>query len=350
MKNIYRKRKLTLLGLLMAVLLTAAGLGTTSLTAKAAGTKLPAVSAQTVGPNTIKVSWTGVTGADGYRIYQKDGNTWKTQGDYKSTTRWVNVWGLKPDTQYTFTVAVLTKDGSKLIPGSYDPTGASAYTASAASKPAETKPEETKPAETEKPSSPETPAKTEKTVSLSAPSISAETVNATTIKVSWKGVKKADGYRIYVKKDGKWVKQGDYKSTTRWVKIGSLKAGTKYAFTVRAYAKNGSEKIWGKYDKTGVSAVTMPASPSVKAQTVSRSSIKVSWKGVTGADGYRIYMKKDGKWVKQGDYKSTTRWVKINGLKSGTKYTFTVRAYAKSDSGKVWGSYNKTGVSAATAK
>ena len=167
-----------------------------------------------------------------------------------------------------------------------------------------------------------------------------------------------------MKNGTKWIKQGDYKSTTRWVNIRNLNFNQKYTFTVRAYTKTASGTIWGDYDKTGASAVTAlsepkpekpasvakPAAPAVSAETAGRTSIRVSWKGVKGADGYRIYMKNGNKWVKQGDYKSTTRWVKVGTLKPNTKYTFTVRAFTKTDSGNVWGDYDKTGAAAVTAR
>ena len=89
----FRKKGLTLLSLLMMILLVAAGTGK-PVQAAAAGPAAPDVSAESVGPNIIKVSWKGVKNADGYRIYVKDGTKWVKQGDYKSTTRWVKVWGL----------------------------------------------------------------------------------------------------------------------------------------------------------------------------------------------------------------------------------------------------------------
>ena len=124
----FRRKGLTLLSLLMMILLVAAGTGK-PVQAAAAGPAAPAVSAESVGPNIIKVSWKGVKNADGYRIYVKDGTKWVKQGDYKSTTRWVKVWGLEPDTRYTFTVRACTKTDSGVVWGNYDRTGASAFTA-----------------------------------------------------------------------------------------------------------------------------------------------------------------------------------------------------------------------------
>ncbi|MGN0293412.1 MAG: fibronectin type III domain-containing protein [Lachnospiraceae bacterium] len=327
MKCYCSKKGLTLLSLLMMILLVTAGAGK-PVQAAAAKSDAPAVSAETVGPNIIKVSWTGVKNADGYRIYIKDGTKWVKQGDYKSTTRWVRVWGLEPGTEYTFTVRAYTKTDSGTVWGSYDKTGASAVTA------------------------------------LSEPELSGVTWTGNGLKVSWKAVNGADGYRIYRKNSpsDKWKlvaqvtgqKQSTYTDKTA-AKTDSC------SYTVKAFRYDGKKKISSTCSQKGITysydaasekpaEVTKPAAPAVSAETISRTTIKVSWKGVTGADGYRIYIKNGNKWVKQGDYKSTTRWVKVGGLNPNTKYTVTVRAYTKTDSGNVWGDYDKTGASAVTAR
>ncbi|MDO5409763.1 MAG: fibronectin type III domain-containing protein [Lachnospiraceae bacterium] len=91
------------------------------------------------------------------------------------------------------------------------------------------------------------------------------------------------------------------------------------------------------------------AAPVAKAEPVSQTYVKISWKGVSGADGYCISMKTGNKWKTVGSYKSTTRWVRLHNMKPNTTYTFKVRAYTNVTNQTVWGSYSKP-VTALTAK
>ena len=80
-----------------------------------------------------------------------------------------------------------------------------------------------------------------------------------------------------------------------------------------------------------------------KVVSVSYDSVKVTWDKVKGADGYRVYMKEHGKWKSLGKVSSNSYTCK--GLETGKKYTFTVRAYKKANTGTVLSTYNKKGIS-----
>ena len=80
-----------------------------------------------------------------------------------------------------------------------------------------------------------------------------------------------------------------------------------------------------------------------KVVSVSYDSVKVTWDKVKGADGYRVYMKEHGKWKSLGKVSSNSYTCK--GLETGKKYTFTVRAYKKANTGTVLSAYNKKGIS-----
>ncbi|MCI7814536.1 MAG: S8 family serine peptidase [Lachnospiraceae bacterium] len=80
------------------------------------------------------------------------------------------------------------------------------------------------------------------------------------------------------------------------------------------------------------------------------SQIKVTWSKVSGASGYYVYRKLPGKtWTRVKDITSgSTTSYTDTGLKPGTKYIYTVRAYKKSGTTITLGSYNTTGVWAIT--
>ena len=80
-----------------------------------------------------------------------------------------------------------------------------------------------------------------------------------------------------------------------------------------------------------------------KVVSVSYDSVKVTWDKVKSADGYRVYMKEHGKWKSLGKISSNSYICK--GLETGKKYTFTVRAYKKANTGTVLSAYNKKGIS-----
>ena len=229
--------------------------------------------------------------------------------------------------------------------------GISAFAAPASTGTAQTQTQKTQTQKTQ----------THKTVSknftATVPVVKAELLDQTSVKVSWNTVKGADGYRVYLLSNGKWKIQGTYKSTTRWVRYRGLTAGTKYTYTVRAFANTDNGKVWTSYNKKGVSVttkktetkpdtpkpeVTSLTAPTVKAVAVSWECAKVSWTTVKNAAGYCVYTYTADGWKLQGTYKSTTRWVKIHNLKPGVTNTYKVRAFANGKSGKIWGSYSKT--------
>ena len=174
------------------------------------------------------------------------------------------------------------------------------------------------------------PSKTEKiTVSQTADSI----------KLSWKAVEGATGYRVYLydAKAKKYKTLGTTEKLSCTVK--KLKAGTEYKFAVKAYTKNGTETLWSKY-YTELTTATKPAVPAVTAKAeVGKASL--SWKEVSGATGYVVYMseKKDSGFEKIGSTKKLSCTIK--NLKKGKTYYFKVKAYTKVDGKNVYSGATK---------
>ena len=269
-------------------------------------------SVSTVSSTSLKVKWKKVSGADGYVIYQK-----KSGGKYEKvktitsgkTTSYTKK-SLSSATKYTYKIKAYDKQGSKKVYSEYSSTK-SAYT---------------------KPSK----------VTLS----SLSDVSTSSVKIKWKKVSRADGYVIYQKKaDGKYEKIKTITSgkTTSYTKK-SLSSGTKYTYKIRAYVKSGSDKVYGEYSSTK-STYTKPSKVTISSvSAVSSTSVKIKWKKVSNADGYVIYQKKaNGEYekIKTITSGSTTSYTK-KSLSDSTKYTYKIRAYVKSGSDKVYGSYSST--------
>lgn len=162
------------------------------------------------------------------------------------------------------------------------------------------------------------------------------TQSASAIKLTWKKVTGATGYRIY-QYNSKTKKYEKIKTTTEIsYTIKKLKAGTEYKFAVKAYTKYNGETLWAASSKS-IKTATEPAVPTVKITAGSKKAI-LKWNKVTGATGYVVYMKNsDGSYKKLGSTKSTSYTKK--SLKSGKKYYFRVRAYKTVDGKNIYGSY-----------
>jgi predicted peptidase len=270
--------------------------------------KISSVSA--LSSTSVKLKWKKVSGADGYVIYQKKGD-----GKYTSIktitsgkTTYYTKKSLSTATKYTYKIKAYDKVGSKKIYSDYS-SAKSVYT---------------------------NPSK----VTIS----SVSDVSASSIKINWKKVYNADGYVIYQKKgDGKYtlIKTITSGKTTSYTK-NSLSGASKYTYKIKAYVKSGSSKIYGEYS-SAKSTYTKPSQVTVASLTaVSPTSVKISWKKVYNANGYVIYQNKgDGKYtlIKTITSGQTTTYTK-SGLSSSTKYTYKIKAYVKSGSSTIYGSYS----------
>lgn len=120
-----------------------------------------------------------------------------------------------------------------------------------------------------------------------------------------------------------------------------LTSDTKYTYRVRAYYYNPSTKktYYGAW--AYANAMTWGSALDLKASAASTTSVKLSWKKVSGANGYEIY-----RYVGNGDSKydngegsfskkqliktikkSTTKTYTDKGLTAGESYGYVVRAY-----------------------
>lgn len=169
----------------------------------------------------------------------------------------------------------------------------------------------------------------------SAPKLKAATAVSGGVKITWSKVTGADYYNVYRKTEKtSWEKLG--KTSSAYYTDNTAKSGTKYTYTVRALNAAGSSS----YDKTGISIQLKCSAPKLKKAANVSGGVKITWSKTAGADYYNVYRKTaKTSWEKIGKTSSTSYTDKT--AKSGTKYTYTVRAVNAAGSS----SYNKTGVS-----
>lgn len=163
-------------------------------------------------------------------------------------------------------------------------------------------------------------------------------------------------------KDWKILSGEDNKETAAVILEGSEEEPSKIQFTVPDTTKNGvnasvvsggggASKVilainWANVTKvetttpeepeTKPQTVTVSVPGTIKGSAISYKSVKISWSKVSQASGYEVYQNNK----KLADVKSTS-YTK-SGLKTGSKYTYKVRAYRVVNGKKVYSSYTKS--------
>lgn len=182
-------------------------------------------------------------------------------------------------------------------------------------------------------------------------SVTYQAVTKEQIKINWKKVSGAEGYRLYyynatTKKDVLVAKLSSSKLSYTVSKIEkkALKPGTKYTFKLAAYKIVEKKRYDG--EKVKVDTITKPDTVKIKKVTrIGNKKAKVQWKPVSAAKGYVIYMSTS----KSGSYhavatitKGNTKSYTIIGLKKGTTYYIRVCAYQKLGNKTWYGNYYQT--------
>ena len=248
----------------------------------------------------LKVTWKSVKGVPGYRVYAKNGSSWKGIANVIGTS-YIDE-NVVSGSSYTYTVRGYNAETGELLTHFVSSGVTGKFVA--------------------------------------APQITGITNVEGGLKVTWKASKGAVKYRLFIKRDDGtgWKTVGNTTSTS--LNHTGLTTGTKYTYTVRATDADGNY-ISG-YDKTGVEYTYLAAPTLVKAECTN-DGIKVSWKSVKGAPGYRVYAKSGSSWKGIANVNGTSYTDK--SVTSGNSYTYTVRAYDIAK-GKVLSYYDRTGVTA----
>lgn len=266
--------------------------------------------AKSNGIESIQVSWKKMDRVTGYRVYRKKpGETgWTYLLDTHSTT-YVDT-NVQDGTLYMYTVrAYLKKDGN-LRWSFYDKNGVRAT------------------------------AKLPEQVKLNG-----ATAGFSSATISWSQVVGADQYRVYRKFPGEtaWKHIATVKSTSYQDNV--LTEGKTYLYTVRGEKVKSGGNLRTGYDKNGVS-ITATVPKTVTLSSVSQVGFNgavLKWKGVTGADGYRVYRKTAGGTWKHIANTTATSY-QDTGLTPKATYVYTVRAYRKIGSETVLTGYDSKGL------
>ena len=161
------------------------------------------------------------------------------------------------------------------------------------------------------------------------------------IKVKWKKVKKAKGYKVYVYNYSR-NKYELYATTSKTkIKVKNLKSAKKYKFRVRAYKKKKGKNYYGDYSSS-VKAATAPEQvKNLKVISQSDTTISLKWKKVKRATSYKVYVYNSS--TNKYDFKqsSSKKSITLTGLNPAKSYKIKVRAYKKVDGKKYYGAYSQ---------
>lgn len=248
----------------------------------------------------ITLKWNKFTGAKGYEVYRKSSSDGKYSKIKTTTAKKYTRKGLTTNTKCWYKVRAYK----------ISDTGAKTY--SKFSKVIAAKPKLDTPASV-------------KTVSKNKK-----------VKITWNKVDDAGGYAVYraTSKDGSYTKLGTSSTTT--YKNDSITIGKRYFYKVRAYRNVSGKKKYSSYSDP-IEGMTNPAQPSSISAEGADGYVKVSWKKVTGAEGYEIYRSTSdsGTYSKIGT--STSKTYKDSSVTSGSSYYYKVRAYATINGNTIYG-------------
>ncbi len=172
--------------------------------------------------------------------------------------------------------------------------------------------------------------------------VKASGIKETSIKFSWSKVADAAGYRVELYK-GKKLEKTVYTTKTSYT-FKKLKKGTTYKVKVTAYKNVNGGKAYGEGKalsaSTKVAKVTLSSVKSAKTKQMA-----VTWKTVSGANGYKVTYSTSKKFTKKTTKtvtvkKQKTKKTTIKKLKKGKTYYVKVAAYKTVNGKNVFGAYS----------
>lgn len=252
----------------------------------------------------IRLSWSPITAATGYRIYRLNPSTGKYEAVKtltSSTTTTYTDQNLNAGSDYSYKIRAYTTTESGTIwhVVSNSVTG------------------------------------TTNPGLVSGLKVRISTTNSISIK--WNQEKNVNGYLVYTwdKVTATWTKIANVKGCDQTVYTHTgLKSVTQYSYSVRAYYKKDGVM---KYTDlcSAISAYSGPAAPAkIVAKSRSGKSISFAWSKVPAATGYLVYRydSSSKSYVLLSKITdNTTCTYTANNLKATTSYAFAVRAYIKKD-------------------
>lgn len=177
------------------------------------------------------------------------------------------------------------------------------------------------------------------------PVAKAASANYNSVKLSWQREEGVAGYIVYRRNSkGQYTLKKIIESPVSSYTDSGLTTGTEYSYKVKAYrlAVNGT-KVKSAVSEA-VNAIPIPSRVSITSIKSVGSSVKLTWKRIDGAGGYKIYRsnKKTGEYVQVGKVYGNKRFTYTNKkVKGGKTYYYKVAAYKKASGQVIYGNKSK---------
>lgn len=169
--------------------------------------------------------------------------------------------------------------------------------------------------------------------------------SSSSIYIGWNQLNSVSGYTIYcyntkTKKYSavKTVNSNTSDTTIKKIKIGgsskSLTAGKTYKLKIAAYITVDGVKYYGPLSDS-ISYATSPSKPKITSIKYSKSKVNLHWNKVSGATGYKIYVKtpysSDYYYVTTVTSGSTTKYTYNTSYYNSGTYSFKITSYRAVD-------------------
>ncbi|MBP5304104.1 MAG: fibronectin type III domain-containing protein [Clostridia bacterium] len=238
----------------------------------------------------MKIMWNPVAGVSRYRVYVKEGSTWKGIANVKDCKYFDT--SVVSSKSYTYTVRCLAEDEKTLV-SFYDTKGKSA-------------------------------------TYIAAPKVTSIENLAKGSKLTWAASKGASIYRVFVKDGNTWKKLANVKGLS--YTHTPLKNQQEFVYTIRVVDSKG--QFISSYDNRGWSnRFLIP--PTISSVKKVDAGVKVSWKAVSNVKQYRVYRKKYGeKWQGLANVAGTS--YVDTASPTDFPYTYTVRCLAEDSALASW--------------
>ncbi len=269
---------------------------------KPALSTVSALKYSSLGTNSVKLTWTKVAGASGYKIYSYDA----------AKKAWTSVKTISSGTTTTCKLSIASGTSYKMMIKAYRKVSPTAYSAASSS------------------------------ISFVSVPATVTGLKATagddSIKLTWTKTPCAKYIVAYKLGSGSYVTKP---VTTNSFSLTKLDGAQKYTFRVRAVNSAGANGEYSAAVSATTYGVEAKKTPTLTSSDVSVNEATLSWTKIAGAQGYLIYSYEDGKWT---TFKKVTSGTSVKlTLEPGTTYSFRVKAYGKSSAGKtVYGTASAT--------
>jgi fibronectin type 3 domain-containing protein len=243
----------------------------------------PATVSVVAGDAKVTLSWSPVSGADGYRIYRGVNGVWTQTPVGRTTATAHTSFGLENGTMYSFTVAAYSKSGN----------GPLSLTVSA--------------------------------MPLAPPGNFTAVAGDGRVTLNWQRAAGATSYTIYRRLES----EADFTELTTGVTAPpfvdpGLTNSTRYHYQVRAVTAAAESELSPKL--SAVPLPPVPASSPVVTAAAGNARVTLTWNAVPGAPGYNVYRSTTGVFRGPAIGSTTETTFTSTGLANDTTYFYTVAA------------------------